>query len=196
MFRVGYFARISPEKGLLGLAEAYTLFRRRTGDAPVRLHAAGYLSAEHKPYLDEVKRILGSARVGHEFTYHGAVDRTQKIAFLRTLSVLSVPTPYDEPKGVFLLEAMANGVPVVQPRRGSFTEVVEKTGGGVLVAPGDPAALADGLYELWKNPDRRGALADRAFDGVRTHYSIQRSADAQLAVYESLAKSTCSKSPA
>jgi glycosyltransferase involved in cell wall biosynthesis len=196
VFRVGYFARISPEKGLLGLAEAYTLFRRRTGDAPVRLHAAGYLSAAHKPYLDEVRRILGAARVGHEFIYHGAIDRTQKIAFLRTLSVLSVPTPYDEPKGVFLLEAMATGVPVVQPRRGSFTEIVEKTGGGLLVAPDDAAALADGLYELWRNADLRRTLADRAFSGVRTHYSIQRSADSQLDVYESLAESTCSKSPA
>jgi glycosyltransferase involved in cell wall biosynthesis len=110
--------------------------------------------------------------------------------------VLSVPTPYDEPKGVFLLEAMASGVPVVQPRRGSFTEVVEKTGGGLLVAPDDAAALADGLYELWKNAGLRRALADRAFAGVRTHYSIQRSADAQLEVYHSLAESTCSKSPA
>lgn len=184
-FRVGYFARISPEKGLLDLARAYVILRRRTGDAPVRLEAAGYLSGAHKPYLEEVRRTLDAAGLLPEFTYHGAVDRAQKIAFLRTLSVLSVPTPYDEPKGVFLLEAMATGVPVAQPRRGTFTEVVEKTGGGVLAAPDDPDALAGALYELWEHPERRRALAERAFDGVRTHYSVQRSADAQLAVYES-----------
>ena len=46
---------------------------------------------------------------------------------------MSVPATYDEPKGVSLLEAMACGVPVVQPRRGAFTEIVEKTGGGLLV---------------------------------------------------------------
>src|SRR4029079_14940235 len=114
--------------------------------------------AAHQSYLDEVKQTLGAAGVGSEFTYHGAVDRERKIDFLRTLSVLSVPTPYDEPKGVFLLEAMATGVPVVQPRRGSFTEVVQKTGGGILVAPDDPQALADGLHEMWSNPDRRNAL--------------------------------------
>jgi len=118
----------------------------------------------------------------------GAVDRNGKLAFLRTLDVLSVPAPYDEPKGVFLLEAMASGVPVVQPRRGSFTEMVEKTGGGVLVAPDDPAAVADGLYELWRDPERRRTLADRAFAGVRKHYSIQKSADKQLDVYESLTR--------
>jgi glycosyltransferase involved in cell wall biosynthesis len=185
-FRVGYFARIAPEKGLHVLAEAYPLFRRKTGGAPVRFEAAGYLSREHQPYLDEVKRSLTKAGVASDFTYHGAVDRDGKLAFLRTLDVLSVPTPYDEPKGVFLLEAMACGVPVVQPRRGAFTEMVEKTGGGLLVTPDDPAALADGLFALWSDRERARSLGDRGFNGVRAHYSIQRSADAQLAVYEAL----------
>jgi glycosyltransferase involved in cell wall biosynthesis len=188
VFRVGYFARVAPEKGLHVLAEAYPLFRKRTGGAPVRLEAAGHLSRANEPYLAGVRRSLDKAGLGNEFIYHGAVDRDGKLAFLRTLDVLSVPAPYDEPKGVFLLEAMASGVPVVQPRRGSFTEMVEKTGGGLLVAPDDPAAVADGLYELWRDPERRRTLADRAFAGVRKHYSIQVSADAQLAVYEALSK--------
>jgi glycosyltransferase involved in cell wall biosynthesis len=188
VFRVGYFARISPEKGLLGLAQAYVQLRRRSGDAPMRLEAAGFMSPAHKPYLEDVRRVLTDGGVGHELSYRGPLDRAQKIAFLRTLSVLSVPTPYDEPKGVFLLEAMASGVPVVQPRRGSFTEVVQKTGGGLLVAPDDPSALAEGLYELWRHPERRRELADRAFDGVRAHYSVQRSADAQMAVFEAMTR--------
>jgi glycosyltransferase involved in cell wall biosynthesis len=185
-FRVGYFARISPEKGLHVLAEAYPLLRRRTPDAPVRLDAAGYLSRAHEPYLAGIRRDLDKAGLASEFTYHGAVDRNAKLAFLRTLDVLSVPAPYDEPKGVFLLEAMASGVPVVQPRRGAFTEIVERTGGGLLVAPDDPAALADGLYTLWKDRDLARRLGDRGFDGVRKHYSIQQSTDRQLEVYESL----------
>jgi len=185
-FRIGYFARIAPEKGLHVLAEAYPLFRKRTGNAPVRFEAAGYLSREHEPYLADVKRGLARNGLAEEFTYRGAVDRDGKLAFLRTLDALSVPTPYDEPKGVFLLEAMASGVPVVQPRRGAFTEIVEKTGGGLLVTPDDPGALAEGLFTLWKDRDLARTLGDRGFDGVRAHYSIQRSADRLLAVYESL----------
>src|SRR5439155_14321149 len=118
-FRVGYFARIAPEKGLHVLAHAYRLFRRRVSGAPIRLEAAGYLSPAHARYLEEVRSDLQKARLDWEFTYHGALDREGKLAFLRSLSVLSVPATYDEPKGVFLLEAMASGVPVVQPRRGA-----------------------------------------------------------------------------
>src|SRR5207248_4312911 len=120
-------------------------------------------------------RDLAKAGLAGEFTYHGAVDRNGKLAFLQTLDVLSVPAPYDEPKGVFLLEAMGVGVPVVQPRRGAFTEIVEKTGGGVLVEPDDPAALAEGLHSLYQNPALADSLGERGFRGVRQHYSIQRS---------------------
>jgi len=96
---------------------------------------------------------------------------------------MAVPATYDEPKGVSLLEAMACGVPLVQPRRGSFTEIVENTGGGLLVQPDDPQSLAEGLYQLWKQPSLRVELGQNAFDGVREHYSIGRSADRMLEVY-------------
>jgi glycosyltransferase involved in cell wall biosynthesis len=185
-FRVGYFARIAPEKGLHVLAEAYPIFRKRTGAAPVRFDAAGYMSREHEPYLEDVRRGLAQAGVGGDFTYHGAVDRDGKLAFLRTLDVLSVPTPYDEPKGVFLLEALASGVPIVQPRRGSFPEIVEKTGGGLLVPPDDPQALADALFKLWNDRALARSLGERGAKGVRLHYSIHTSTDRLLEVYASM----------
>jgi glycosyltransferase involved in cell wall biosynthesis len=193
VFRVGYFARIAPEKGFHALVEAYALFRRKTAGAAVRLEVAGYLSRAHQPYLADVRKKLDGAGLSGEFTYHGAVDRSGKLAFLRTLDVLSVPATYDEPKGVFLLEAMASGVPVVQPRRGSFTEIVENTGGGLLVAPDDPAALADGLYKLWHDRALAGTLGARAYEGVRAHYGVGRSADRLLEAYDAVTRRSSGK---
>jgi glycosyltransferase involved in cell wall biosynthesis len=185
-FRIGYFARVAPEKGLHLLADAYIRFRRLVPDTPARLEAAGYLASTHAPYLDAVRHSLDAAGFAGEFTYHGELDRAGKLAFLRRLDVLSVPATYDEPKGMFLLEAMASGVPVVQPRRGAFTEIVERTGGGVLVEPDDPECLAESLAVLWRDGTRRAALADRAFRGVREHYAVSRSADLLMRAYEDI----------
>lgn len=184
-FRVGFFARIAPEKGLHLLADAYRLLRARTPGVNMRLDAAGYMNRAQQPYLEGIKQSLAAAGLADEFTYHGAVDRDGKLAFLRNLDVMSVPAP-DEPKGVSVLEAMAVGVPVVQPRCGSFTEMVEKTGGGLLVPPNDPAALATALQGLFEDRELNERLGQRGFDGVREHYSIERSTDRLLAVYESL----------
>ena len=181
-FRIGYFARIAPEKGLQVLAQAYVKVRQRTG-ADLRLDVAGYLAQTHAGYLRDAAHILEAAGFAAEFNYAGELDRDGKLSFLRRLDVLSVPATYDEPKGMFLLEAMASGVPVVQPRRGAFTEVVEKTGGGVLVAVDDVDALADGLFQLWQNRDQAAALGKQAFAGVRQHYTIQQSATRLLEVY-------------
>jgi glycosyltransferase involved in cell wall biosynthesis len=182
-FTVGYCARLAPEKGLHVLADAYVRFRRRTAGSPARLVVAGYKAPDQNAYLEGVMRSLAAAGLDGEFSYHGAVDRNAKLAFLSGLDVLSVPATYDEPKGIFLLEAMAAGVPVVQPRRGGFVEIVERTGGGLLVEPDDPEYLADGLSRLWSDPPLRRHLAESAWAGVRSHYTIGRSADCLLEAY-------------
>jgi glycosyltransferase involved in cell wall biosynthesis len=187
-FRVGYFARVAPEKGLHLLADAFVLLKQQLKDAPVRLEAAGYMAADQKPYFAGIRRTLERAGVAGDFSYHGTVDRDAKLAFLKELDVLSVPATYDEPKGFFLLEAMASSVPVVQPRRGSFTEIVETTGGGLLVKPDDAASLADGLLEMYQDRKKRVELGRRGSEGVRRHYTIQQSADRLLAVYDSIVK--------
>jgi glycosyltransferase involved in cell wall biosynthesis len=121
-----------------------------------------------------------------EFSYRGALDRAGKVSFLRGLDVLCVPATYDEPKGIFLLEAMACGVPVVQPRRGAFTEVVEKTGGGLLVAPDDAEALAAGLRRVRDDTALASELSANAYANVRRHYGVEQMADRALGVYEEL----------
>jgi glycosyltransferase involved in cell wall biosynthesis len=78
---------------------------------------------------------------------------------------------------------MSAGVPVVQPRRGGFTEIVENTGGGLLLTPDDPQHLADGLHALWQDAALRRQLGRRGYDGVRAQYTIRQSADRALEVY-------------
>ena len=188
MFRVGYFARVAPEKGLHVLADAYLRFRRRLPpDAPCAARRPGTWRPTSSRTWTGVKAAFEAAGRGGEFTYRGTLDRGEKINFLRRLDLLSVPATYDEPKGMFLLEAMACGVPVVQPRRGAFTEVVERTGGGVLVEPDDPDRPGRGVRSSC-GPTGRGwtTLGQRAFTEVRAHYSIERSADRLLEVYREL----------
>ena len=182
---VGFFGRIAPEKGLHVLVEAYHLLRHKTA-MPVRLVAGGYLGAEHKEYFEGVQRRVRELGLDAEFTYAGSPDRAGKQALLKSFDVMSMPATYDEPKGLTLLEAMAGGVPVVQPARGSFTEIIEKTGGGLLVPPGDTDALAQGLLRVLTDRDLAAALSQRGALGVRAHYSVDVMADAAEAAYASL----------
>jgi glycosyltransferase involved in cell wall biosynthesis len=189
-FTIGYLARIAPEKGLHFLCDAYQILRSHQNLPPSRLWAAGYLAPEHKSYLDDIQKSMDSKGLSHQFAYHGELDRPGKQNFLRSLSAFSVPEPYADPKGLFLLEAMASGIPVVQPRRGAFSEIIENTGGGILVEPDNPNALAQGFIELWNDPARKIELGAQGYRGVREHYSSTKMAEAALAVYQTIIKQT------
>ena len=184
-FTVGFLARVAPEKGLHVLAEAYRILRESGELRQARFEAAGYIAPDCKPYLDGIKQRLQEAGLASEFNYRGVLDRADKIAFLRKLDVMSVPATYDEPKGVSLLEAMACGVPVVQPRRGAFTEIVELTGGGLLVQPDDPQSLAEGILKIAKDKELAEELSASGFRGAREHYTAAHMTDRVLEAYES-----------
>lgn len=185
-YTIGYFARIAPEKGLHVLCDAYRRLRTRPGVGASRLVAAGFLPDEHRGYLDGLTRQMQEWGLGDEFEYRGEVDRAEKIDFLHTLDVLSVPATYHEPKGIFLMEAMAAGVPVVQPRHGAFPEIIENTGGGLLVESGSADALAEGLLTLWRDPALSETLSVAGAAGVREHYTVDRMADAVETAYREL----------
>ena len=187
-FTIGYLARIAPEKGLHVLAEAYIRLRKRPRTEDTRLIAAGYMAAEHRPYLDEVRARLRSAGLESEFDYRGELDRAHKVSFLHQMDLLSVPTTYREPKGMFVFEAMACGVPVVQPAHGAFPEIVERTGGGVVVEPGNPEALADGIMALRLDSALAASMSKAGAAGVRHHYTVSRMAEQVEAVFSELAE--------
>ena len=185
-FTIGYFARIAPEKGLHNLAEAYRLMRKERGLPPSRLVAAGYMGGDQRSYFEGIQRNLASWGLAGEFQYAGTLDRVTKARFLQSLDVLSVPSPYHEPKGLYLLEAMATGVPVVEPNHGAFPEILRTTNGGVLAASERPADVADAIMELWRDPQRAAALGASGAAGVRTHYTTAHMADEMLKVYGEL----------
>jgi glycosyltransferase involved in cell wall biosynthesis len=185
-FTVGYFARIAPEKGLHVLVDAYKRLRERKDAPKMRLEVAGYLGPEHKEYFNKIERQIEEWGFADEYTYRGSLDRQGKIEFLQTLDVLSVPTPYNEPKGLFLFEAMATGVPVVQPRRGAFPEIIARTSGGILVEPDDPQALADGLLSIWQDRALAEELSRNGAAGVRKHYHVECMTERAVEVYSRL----------
>ena len=181
-FTVGYLARICPEKGLHNLIEAFAKVASAVPHA--RLRIAGYLGGRNQKYVDGLKRRIIELSLDSVVEWVGEVDRVEKVAFLNSLHAFSVPTEYREPKGLSILEALASGVPVVQPNHGSFPEILERSGGGLLVPAGDPEALADALLKLQADSELREQLAVAGCAGVARHFDVKSMTEATLSAFE------------
>ncbi len=148
-----------------------------------RLRVSGWLGDSNKKYLDDIQKRLKAAGLADDFDHVDSPSHDDKVRFLHGIDVLSVPTTYREPKGLYVLEALANGVPVVQPRHGSFPELLEATGGGVLVRPDDPRDLADALRRLMDDPARGEEFGRKGQEAVHARFHADRMADETAAVY-------------
>jgi glycosyltransferase involved in cell wall biosynthesis len=180
---VGYLARICADKGLHLLVEACEQLAQRIDVPPFMLHAAGYLGAGDRQYLEDLRGRIAAGKLACRFKYIGELDREQKIAFLQSLDVMSVPTVYRESKGLPALEAMANAVPVVLPDHGSFSEMIADTGGGLLCRPLDAADLAEKIAELLRDGVRASQLGLAGQQAIKDRYHAAHMARQTLAVY-------------
>lgn len=174
-FRLGYLARLTPEKGIHHLVDAFINLRQQRDD--VELAIAGWVGSEHRAFADEQFAKLKRAGIGGEHCYAGTVDRETKVNFLQNLDVFSVPTTYQEPKGRFALEAMACGIPVVLPDHGAFPELMRATQAGVLVRPMDPAHLAETLHDLFDRPEYRKQLGQAGRNAIVGERNAQQMAE-------------------
>jgi glycosyltransferase involved in cell wall biosynthesis len=180
---IGYFARICPEKGLHVLAEAFGILRKTPGAPPARLRVSGWLGDNHRPYFNDICGRIEAWGLAGDFEHTESPDHASKVRFLQSLDVLSVPTTFREPKGLYVLEALASGVPVVQPRSGSFPELVEMTGGGLLVNPEDPHDLARALRQLLEDAGWRAELGRQGRESVQQKFSAALMAEETVRVY-------------
>ncbi len=179
---LGFFARMCREKGVDLLVDAYLELRKRNRVPNLKLHIGGGMGPSDETVVEHLKGKLAAAGVLGDVQFFPNVDRAGKLAFLHGLTVFSTPALYGEAFGLYVIEALAAGVPVVQPRHSGFPELVAETGGGLIAEP-DTSALADGIESLLLNPARARALGDAGQKAVRERFSIQSMAQRTVSTY-------------
>ena len=175
---LGYFARMCKDKGLDLLVEAYIHLKNRGNVPRLKLHIGGGCGPGDEPFVQSLRKRLAEAGYIGEVSFHPNLSHAEKVAFLQSLDVFSVPAHYGEAFGLYLIEAMAMGVPVVQPRTAAFPEIIAATGGGMLCEPNDARALATAIEELLLDPGRARALGEAGRCTVNERFSATTMAEA------------------
>lgn len=181
---IGYLSRMCPVKGLDTLVDAFIRIKKIELLKNTKLRIAGGKSAADEPFLKEIRQRLSSRGLSDDVEFLPSFERATKLEFLHSLSVLSVPEKQPVAYGLYVLEALASGVPVVEPAIGVFPELLEMTGGGVLYQDNTAAGLAAATEPLLLDADYAQKLGQKGRDAILEKFAIDQTAQKMIQIFE------------
>ncbi len=187
---IGYLARMIREKGLELLVDAFIHLRLQLRHPDARLHIAGSETEGDKTLVHELKQRVEQAGLTEHVVWSPNLDHDRKAGFLSGLTLFSVPATYHEAFGLYTIEALAAGVPLVMPRSAAFPEILETSGAGRLCEPNDPVALATAWNELLADEAQLITYRESALRAARESYSVEAMRDRFLTLTRPLAPAT------
>jgi glycosyltransferase involved in cell wall biosynthesis len=179
---VGYLSRMCYDKGLDTLVEAFTTLKRNPKLENARLRIAGGQTGADKAFVNGIRKQLHNVNLADDVEFLADFDRDSRIVFLRTLSLLSVPEKRPVAHALYLLEALAAGVPVVEPASGVFPELFERTGGGVLYEANDASALVAAMERLLLDRGNALKLGKQGREAVFAEFDVNKTAEEMVRI--------------
>lgn len=175
-----YAGRLSHEKGLAILVEAFAEVARRQPDARLLVMGDG-------PERARLERMAAERGVSDRITWTGHRPRHEVEQALDAAWVQVVPSLLEEPFGLAVAEAMMRGTAVVATELGGPVELIGPSGGGLLVPPNDPGRLAEALVTILGDRERAETLGVAGRDWALDRLSIEACADQFLTLYQEIA---------
>jgi glycosyltransferase involved in cell wall biosynthesis len=181
---IGYLSRACSEKGLDTMVEAFIILKKNDKLKNTKLLISGGARGDDIPFIESMKKRLGDAGFIDDVEFVIDFSKETKYKFLNSLSVMCVPEKQPIAYGLYVLEALASGVPVVEPSIGVFPELIELTGGGVLYNENNSKSLAEALEPLLLDPSYAYELGNKGRDSVRETLNVEKNARELIEIYE------------
>ncbi|HBF22999.1 MAG TPA: hypothetical protein DDW23_04205 [Planctomycetes bacterium] len=169
--------RMGERKGVFDLLEA---FKKMAGNYPsARLILAG------DGEVEKVRSLVAAAGLEDKVEVPGWVSGADAESVFERADVYCLPS-YNEGLPGSILEAMAVGLPVISTPVGGILEAVQHESNGLIVEPGDIAALADGLVRLAADVELREAMGEASYALFEKKFDLDAIVEQVVGIYETL----------
>ena len=185
---IGYLSRMCPDRGLDTLVDAFIRIKKNEKLKSTKLRIAGGKSAADEPFLSKIRQKLDSHGLSDDVEFLPSFGPDTKFEFLSSLSVLSVPEKKPVAYGLYVLESLASGVPVVEPAIGVFPEILDMTGGGLLYQDNTAAGLAAAMEPLLLDADYARKLGEKGRSAIFEKFSVEKTASEMVQIFERIVR--------
>ncbi len=183
---IGYLSRMNRENGFEIFVDAFIELKQNGAFAPLRLHATGGMTGDDRSFIQKQVQKLKQANLLGQVDIQQGFHPERLTEFFRKITVLSVPVLKGEAFGLYQLEALASGVPLVQPALGAFPEIIEATRGGVIYQPNTSSALAEKLAEVLGSPSQLERMSTDGIEAVSSHFNCGKLTRKMVEIYQQI----------
>jgi glycosyltransferase involved in cell wall biosynthesis len=184
---LGYFCRINSQNGFDKLVDAFIKIKKENSIPGLTLHVSGGYTGDDKPFINKQLKKLKINGFESSVTMYPEFQGISKDEFFRSINVMSVPVRKHDGYGLYLIESIGDGVPVVQPATGAFPEIIEKTSGGITYTPDTIEELSKSLVSLFNNKELIKQLGKTGKEKVKSELTLDKMAEGLSLVYNMLA---------
>jgi len=171
---IGYFCRINAHNGFDKLVDAFIKLKSQNTLPGLTLHVSGGYTGVDKSFITEQIRKVKETGLKSFIRIYPEFHGNSKQEFFSNIDVMSVPVRKYDGYGLYLLEANAAGVPVVQPSTGAFPEIIAKTGGGIAYSSDDIDGLTESLKNMLNNKARMAEMGAKGKEKVLQELSLEK----------------------
>jgi len=185
---IGYVSRICEENGFEILVDAFIRLKENPAFSTLKLKATGGMTGDDTKFFNKQLAKLKQKNILHDFEIQPDFTQEALQRFFKSVSVLSVPVLKGEAFGLYQLEALASGVPLVQPELGAFPEIIHATGGGVTYTPNTATALAEKLSAMLQDSAKLNAMSLAGRHAVETDFDCSILSAKMVEIYKTTLK--------
>jgi glycosyltransferase involved in cell wall biosynthesis len=185
---IGYLSRMCHDKGLDFLVDAFIKLKKKETLSDAKLSIAGSKPSSEREFISGLEQRLESSGFREDIRFWSDFDFNSRRPFFSEISVLAVPERKPVAYALYVLEALASGVPVIEPAVGAIPELLNITGGGILYEPNDLDELVDALERLLADKDYASKLAKQGREAVLKYFNIEQNARKTISLYEELVR--------
>jgi glycosyltransferase involved in cell wall biosynthesis len=183
---LGYYCRINKMNGFDKLVDAFIDIKTQDKIPGLTLHVSGGFTGDDEPFIKNQFKKLKKLGIKSFVKLYDEFQGPTKEEFFRNIDIMSVPVRKYDAYGLYILEANAAGVPVVQPATGAFPEILQKTGGGILYSPDNKEELIAGIIKLFDDIKLRQSLGETGRKKVKEELTLEKMSEGLSKVYETV----------
>ena len=183
---IGYLSRMNEENGFALLIDAFILLRKNKEFSNVKLRVSGGHTGDDKRFIKRQMKKLRQNRLENDIEFIEDYSKGALHNYFSGLTLLSVPVLKGEAFGLYQLESLASGIPLVQPALGAFPEIIHTTGGGVVYEPNSPETLAAKWREVLSDPEKIKEMSRKGHAAIAKKFNLAKLTSKVITLYSGI----------